>query len=239
MSAETDRWILESRKRLIATDAKRRQYQPLAGKTMPEVEDLPIGGSRSFHLAVLSIDIRGFTNISLKLNNPRIAELARLQALYLTEMSSIIRNRGGVTEKYTGDGVMGLFGTESETSATEDVRHALSAALDAKLLVPHCLNPYLKEKGLPEIECGMGIDYGPVLMEKVGLLGENQFSLTGPTVSLAAKLQSAAAPGQILIGSDVERRLPSDWKHLVQPPPKSWTDKGLYPGFLFAGVWTE
>lgn len=240
MSAETDRWAADSRARIAGYDKKRLQHQPVSGKTMPELLDLPIGGSRSFQLAVLSIDIRGFTRIAMELDNPRVAELARLQALYLTEMSAIIRDHNGVTEKYTGDGVMGLFGTESETTSAKDVRDAVGAALTAKLLARRTLNPYLREIGVPEIECGFGIDYGPVIMERVGLRGDNQFSLAGPTVSLAAKLQGAAEPWQILIGEDIKKRLPSEWQEFVKPAPSAWKSLGFrYTGYLFDAVWRE
>src|SRR5208283_5145633 len=104
MTAETDRWVTESRTRLKEYNKKRQGYQPRAGRTMPDIDDLPIGGSRSFHLAVLSIDIRGFTSIALDLQDARISNLAQLQALYLSEMSEIVRAAGGATEKYTGDG---------------------------------------------------------------------------------------------------------------------------------------
>src|SRR5205807_8666723 len=131
-----------------------------------------------------------------------LQKLARLQALYLAEMSAIIHDYNGATEKYTGDGVMGLFGTESNTTAPTDVSNAASAALTVKLVVKESLNPFFGEKDLPMIGCGIGIDYGPVIMERVGLRGESQFSLVGPTVSLAAKLQAAAGQNQILVGSD-------------------------------------
>jgi adenylate cyclase len=204
---------------------------------MPELDDLPIGGSRQFHLAALSIDIRGFTDIALKLNNAELQKLARLQALYLSEMSAVIRDYNGVTEKYTGDGVMGLFGTESDTTAASDVKNAISCAMTVKVVLQNSLNPFLQEKALPEIRCGMGADYGPVLMERVGLRGENQFSLVGPTISLAAKLQGAAEVGQILIGSDVYNRMSDQWKSYCSPAPKNWTY--TYPAFDYRGMWTD
>src|SRR5437660_6140695 len=120
-------YLSNSRTHLIESDLKRRQYAPQPGRTMPVLDDLPIGGSRQFHLAVLSIDIRGFTSIALQLNNANLQKLARLQALYLAEMSAIIHDYNGATEKYTGDGVMGLFGTESNTTAPTDVSNDTSA----------------------------------------------------------------------------------------------------------------
>jgi len=227
----------QSRDRLAAYAKKRQSYQPQAGHTMPDIDDLPIGGSRSFHLAILSVDIRGFTGISLKLQDAKITKLAQLQALYLSEMSAIIREFGGATEKYTGDGVLGLFGTESGTTAAADVMHACEAALTVDLILKRSLNPYFVELGLPEIGCGQGIDYGPVLMERVGAKGDNQFSLSGATVSVAAKLQGIAKAGQIIVGGAVAERLPEEWRKRLKPVD---APKGIqYKTYDLNSMWVE
>ena len=204
---------------------------------MPELEDLPIGGSRSFHLAVLSIDVRDFTLLTLRLDGAKIPLLARIQALYLSEMSAIIRDNSGVTEKYTGDGVMGLFGTESDTTSEADVRNAMNTALTAKYVITKVLNPYLAEKGLEAITCGMGIDHGTVLVERVGLKGDNQFSLAGPTASLAAKMQGCAKDNEIFVGKDAYDRAPGAFKEFCKPIQVDW--KYSYPVYWFNASWKE
>lgn len=225
-----------SRERIRTYDRRRAQYQNRTGMTMPDIDDLPIGGSRQFRLAVLSIDIRDFTQVSWTLNK-RDNDLARLQALYLSEMSAVIKGRGGVTEKYTGDGVIGLFGTEADTTGATDIKNALNTALDVKVVLKRVLNPYFREQGLPEIACGQGIDYGSIRIEKVGLRGDNQFSLSGLTITFAAKLQGAAAAGQILIGEDIKKRLPPDWLKFIRPAPDSWRYE--YPGYVLAAQWPD
>jgi adenylate cyclase len=235
MTEWPDELAAKSTARIREYDRKRKQYELRAGKTLPDLDDLQIGESRQFRLAVLSVDIRKFTDISWGLNEKPLV-LARLQALYLSEMSAIIRDRGGVTEKYTGDGVIGLFGTEADTEGTADVLNSLKAALDVNVVISGALNPFYRSQGIPEIRCGQGIDYGQVLMERVGFRGENQFSLSGLTVSFAAKLQGAAAPGQILVGEDVKKRISGKWTNFVKKPPDSWKYK--YPAYLFAAEWS-
>jgi len=237
MSSFTDDLIRKSTARLVEYDARRRQHPPREGRTMPELDDLAIGESRAFRLAVVSVDVRGFTDIAMQLNNQNIAKLAKLQALYLSEMSAVIRDYSGVTEKYTGDGVMGLFGTESETTASADVKNAMHAALTAKFVLGKVLNPYFQSLELPTIGCGIGIDYGPVLIERVGLRGGNQFSLSGPTASLAAKIQDHAPPGSIFVGNDVYKRAPEDLKALCVPVKPEW--KHTYPVYHLFADWKE
>ena len=207
MSSYTQRKTDEWNSKLKIYDAKRKRYPPQEGRTMPDLENIELGGSRQFHLAVLSVDIRGFTKIVMDLDDANIQKLARLQALYLSQVSTVVKKNNGVTEKYTGDGVMGLFGTESGTNVNEDVNNAAQCALDLKLLLKNSLNPYLAKNNLPQIEIGMGIDYGPVLMEKVGLRGENQFSLAGRAVSLAAKMQGLARSNNIYVGDNFYKRV--------------------------------
>ena len=233
MVTEHEQRIRESSARIREYDKKRRQSPHRAGKTMPDLDDLQIGGSRVFQLAVLSVDIRGFTKLSLSLGK-EVANLARLQSLYLAEMSAIIRDRNGVTEKYTGDGVLGLFGTEADTTGATDALSAVCAALDIQMILDRSLNPYFKQLGLPEIACGQGIDYGLVLMERVGLRGDNQFSLAGPTVSLAAKLQGVAQGGQIMVGRDVFSRLPEGWRKFCKGPVQ-WEFNN--PAYHFEAHW--
>ncbi len=237
MSTFTDGLVSGSISRITDYDRKRRKHPTVEGRTMPELEDLAIGESRAFHLAVFSMDIRGFTDLSMKLDNPKINELARIQALYLSEMSAIIRDYSGVTEKYTGDGVMGLFGTESDTRAETDVKNALEAALTANLAIKRALNPYLESKNLPRIVCGIGVDHGPVLVERVGLKGGNQFSLAGPTVSLASKIQDHAPEGCVFIGNDAYKRAPKDFQAYCVPTTLDWKFK--YPVYHFRCEWQE
>jgi adenylate cyclase len=237
MSKWTSDLDKKSAERIKQYDSNRRRHPPQAGKTIPELDNLPIGGSRVFHLAVLSIDIRDFTKIALDFNEKRVEDLARFQALYLSEMSAIIRDFKGETEKYTGDGVLGLFGTEFDTNASSDVKNAINAGLTVKLELKNSLNPYFRRLGYPEISVGMGIDYGTVIMERVGLRGNNQFSLSGPTVSLAAKLQGQAQAGQILVGEDVKKRFPSEELSRLQKFEPNW--KYTYPSYLYNAVWQE
>jgi len=240
MSEFTQKLTTASGARLTNYDTKRKQYPPQTGKTLPDLENIPIGGSRMFHLSVLSVDIRGFTKITMNLGDDGITKLARLQALYLSEISAIIKDNNGVTEKYTGDGVLGLFGTEYDTKANDDVNNAVSCALSIKLLIKNSLNPYLSKNGLPTIGCGMGIDYGSVLIEKVGLRGENQFSLAGKAVSLAAKMQGIAKEGEIFLGDNVRKRLSQERQNYCKSPNLSsgaWVYS--YPIFKYDSAWTE
>ena len=223
--------------RIREYDRNRNRYPPRTGLKIPDLENLPIGGSRVFHLAVLSIDIRGFTNISINYGEGRIEALARLQSLYLSEMSRVIRDYNGVTEKYTGDGVLGLFGTEYDTNASSDVQNAISCALTVKLILKNSLNPYLKSTGLTEINVGMGMDYGTVIIEKVGLRGDNQFSLAGTSVSLASKMQSFAEPGQIIIGDEVKKRLVNERMQFVKAYQINWGYN--YKTYLYDARWEE
>ena len=112
----------QSFQRVTEYDKKRKQYAIRQGQTMPDLDDLPIGGSRQFRLAVLSVDIRHFTDISWGLKENYLA-LAQLQALYLSEMSAVIKGRGGVTEKYTGLlGAVDVFTVPTTFSVLESVR---------------------------------------------------------------------------------------------------------------------
>jgi tetratricopeptide (TPR) repeat protein len=118
---------------------------------------------------------------------------------YFEEMRSVVERHGGVVEKFIGDAVMAVFGIPQlhEDDALRAVRTATEmrealAALNAELQ---------RERGV-ELGVRTGIDTGEVV---AGDAAAGQALVTGPAVVLAQRLESAAQPGEILIGQATQR----------------------------------
>src|SRR6266702_7166107 len=107
---------------------------------------------------------------------------------FFEEVSQCIETHGGTVEKFAGDAVMAAFGIPQahEDDAERAVRAGL-AILDA-----------LEEL---ELEARIGVESGEVVVDEA----DSTFA-TGEAVNVAARLQQAARPGEILIG-DAARRL--------------------------------
>ncbi|HEX2222107.1 MAG TPA: adenylate/guanylate cyclase domain-containing protein [Candidatus Limnocylindria bacterium] len=138
-------------------------------------------------VSVLFADLVGFTTFA----EGRDAESVReLQDRYFDTASQIIGRYGGSVEKYIGDAVMAVWG--APTAHEDDAERAVRAALD-----------------LVEGVRQLGTELGAELMARAAVVtGEaavstaaaNQAMVSGDLVNTAARLQSVAPPGSVLVG---------------------------------------
>ena len=136
---------------------------------------------------VLFADLVGFTSLSAS----RDAEAVReLQSQYFERTREIVGRYGGVVEKFIGDAVMALWG--APTAHEDDAERAVRAALDLVEMVP-----VLGREMHVDLQLRAGVLTGEAAVE-VGAEGEGM--VTGDMVNTASRLQSAAAPGTVLVG---------------------------------------
>jgi class 3 adenylate cyclase/tetratricopeptide (TPR) repeat protein len=153
---------------------------------------VPTGESRKV-VTVLFIDATSSTALGEQLDPE---SLRAVMTRYFDVMREVIEYHGGSVEKFIGDAVMAVFGvpTVHEDDALRACRAALEihdrlAALDAEVR---------SERGA-SVEWRMGINTGEVV---AGDPGTGQRIVTGDSVNVAARLEAAAEPGQILLGAD-------------------------------------
>lgn len=191
-----------------------------AGRTMPEPNNIAIGSGRHFQLAVLFLDVTGFTTwpSATVLEQKRILWI---MDVFMAEMMSIIRDHGGTFEKNTGDGVMAYFGTEA-TTAREKVRPAVEAAVLMHYVNDVFVSPWLtRDAGLWPVKFRIGIDYGEVTIAKIGVHGTNSFVAIGASANVANRLLSLVQEG-IAIGNEVFFHLPDGWAGKCEAlPPRT------------------
>ena len=138
-------------------------------------------------VSIVFADLVGFTTLS----ESRDAETVReLLSRYFETATSIVERYGGTIEKFIGDAVMAVWGTP--TAHEDDAERAVRAALD---LV----------QGIHHLGAELGVDLqlraGVLTGETAVTLGAtNQGMVAGDLVNTASRLQSAAAPGTVLVG---------------------------------------
>jgi class 3 adenylate cyclase/tetratricopeptide (TPR) repeat protein len=116
-----------------------------------------------------------------------------LLARYFTEMSAVLERHGGTVEKYIGDAIVAIFGVPAVHE--DDALRAVRAAAEMRGRLEE-LNVELERDYGTRIDLQIGIDTGEVV---VG--GDQEGTLaTGDAMNVAARLQQAAGPGEILIG---------------------------------------
>jgi class 3 adenylate cyclase/tetratricopeptide (TPR) repeat protein len=121
--------------------------------------------------------------------------LRNLMTRYFDVMRGVIQFHGGVVEKFIGDAVMAVFGVP--TLHEDDALRACRAAIEIHDRLATLDTQIRADRGAT-IEWRMGVNTGEVV---AGDTGAGQRMVTGDAVNVAARLEAAAAPGEILIGA--------------------------------------
>jgi signal transduction histidine kinase/response regulator RpfG family c-di-GMP phosphodiesterase len=148
-------------------------------------------------ITVLFSDIVGFTEIANTLRSRRVAEMLNQ---YLSEMTRVIFDNGGTVDKFMGDGVLALFGAPEEVHPNEQVRRAVKAAREMKRSLA-VLNTQWQAQGIMPVQFRCGIHQGTAVVGMFGGAERADYTAIGPTVNIAARIQSAAEPDCILVSA--------------------------------------
>jgi len=168
-----------------------------------EPDRLRLGGERR-EVTVLFSDVCGFTRLSESL--PPETVVALLNELF-TFATEIIHRRGGIIDKFIGDSVMAVWGTPE--SGPDDARQAVEAATELRRWV-ETGNRRWRQKWGVEVQLAMGIHTGTVVAGNLGSEKRMEYTVIGDTVNVAARLESMAQPGQILVSSATREKLGPD-----------------------------
>jgi adenylate cyclase len=169
--------------------AERDRVRDLLGKVVsPDVaaellrKDVTLGGEER-QVTVLFSDLRNFTGISEALS-PQ--EMLGILNHYFTRMGSIVESHGGVVDKYMGDALMALFG--APVGNPDDADRAMKTALEMTEALED-LNRQWRERGLPTIGVGIGINTDIVVAGNMGSETRLNYTVLGDGVNLASRLE--------------------------------------------------
>ena len=147
-------------------------------------------------VTVFFVDIRGFSAIAEDL------EPERLHALlndYFRVVIEALTKYNGFIDKFIGDNVMALFARSA--SPEQGALDAVGAAIDVQRSLARFNEAQAVANG-PKIEVGIGINTGEVMLGNIGCESRMEFTAIGDAVNVSARLQSLAAPGEILVGQE-------------------------------------
>jgi class 3 adenylate cyclase/tetratricopeptide (TPR) repeat protein len=168
-------------------------------------------------VTVLFADLVGFTAMAERLDPEDVREI---QQAYFAAVTPPIAQRGGQVEKYIGDAILAVFGIpRARESDPENAVHAALAmqqALDD--LSAQLSGTYHHDFQQGTLRMRIGVATGSVVASMAGEIeiadrnsqqtwSGGDFVVTGDTVNLAARLQSAAPPGRVLISHDTYRHV--------------------------------
>ena len=151
-------------------------------------DKLKLGGDRK-EMSFLFMDIVGFTPISeYYKNNDDPEGLVNVINDYLNRMSKIVLKNGGTIDKYMGDCIMAFWNAplDCPNHAEMAVKTAIECAKETENIKKE-----FKEKGLPDINIGSGVNTGTCIVGNMGSENRLDYSVIGDSVNLAARLEAA------------------------------------------------
>ena len=156
------------------------------------MENLSLGG-KTCDIAVLFVDVRGFTTMSERLSPEKVVFILNK---YLTMASDCVEKNHGTLDKFVGDAMMAFWGAPlpQEDAIYNAVKTAHDIIVGAKRV-----SDELKEEIGEELRVGVGVNYGPAVVGNMGAEKHMDYTAIGDTVNTAARLEANAPGGMIYI----------------------------------------
>jgi adenylate cyclase len=174
----------------VESKSKRQIANMFAAYVPPELVDEMVKDPDSYsmqavnkELTVMFCDMRGFTNLSEKM------EPTALQALLnnlFSRLTEIIQANRGTTDKYMGDCVMAFWGAPVDTP--NHAHLAIKASIEMCEAVRK-INAEHRDKGIPEIGVGIGLNTGIMCVGNMGSDIRRSYTVIGDAVNLGSRLE--------------------------------------------------
>jgi class 3 adenylate cyclase/predicted ATPase len=171
----------------VATKSERARAQP------PHPAAVQSASAERRPITIMFCDLVGSTALASRLD---AEDWRSLVNAYLDEASTAVTGLGGHVLQRLGDGLMALFGYPQ--AQENDAERAVRAALAIQRALGE-MNARNAAKGAPELSARIGLESGPVVVEATG-------QVFGEAPNIAARVQSAAEPGTVLVTANVQRQ---------------------------------
>ena len=153
-------------------------------------------------LTIFFSDIKEFTSLSDRLDPDLLAEIINE---YLSEMTEIALKFGGTIDKFIGDAILIFFGDPETEGTAVDAEKCLNMAIAMRKRVGELDAVWKKEKGISEgLQVRTGISTGYCTVGNFGSVQRVDYTVLGSPVNLAARLEAACAPQQILVSPETK-----------------------------------
>ncbi|MBR6211238.1 MAG: hypothetical protein IKQ81_08825 [Clostridiales bacterium] len=176
--------------------------------TSPDIADYALttaegqkSGGQTKNVTILMSDLRGFTALSSKLT---AEELIKVLNRYFEAMVACIQKYHGTVIEFLGDGIFTVFGAPKDLE--DHASCAVNCAVEMQKAMP-AVNEWNKANGYPELQMGIGINTGDVVVGNIGSEKKMKYGCMGSAVNITGRLESLTVGGQIFITENTARRL--------------------------------
>ncbi|MBR6380712.1 MAG: adenylate/guanylate cyclase domain-containing protein, partial [Lachnospiraceae bacterium] len=183
------KYLQSARERQRVTRTFERYVAPeIVKEILKEGTDALELGGKLCDIAVLFVDVRGFTTMSERLDPEKVVYILNK---YLDMTSRCIAENRGTLDKFVGDATMAFWG--APLPIEDPVYLAVKTAMDIVHGAKE-VSDELKEEIGEEFKCGVGVHFGPAVVGNMGAARRMDYTAIGDTVNTSARLE-ANAPG--------------------------------------------
>ena len=169
-------------------------------------------------LTIFFSDIKEFTSLSDRLDPDLLAEIINE---YLSEMTEIALKFGGTIDKFIGDAILIFFGDPETEGTAVDAEKCLNMAIAMRKRVGELDAVWKKEKGISEgLQVRTGISTGYCTVGNFGSVQRVDYTVLGSPVNLAARLEAACVPQEILVSPETRGLLNGSFEFEEKKPIK-------------------
>jgi adenylate cyclase len=207
VAALTCLYLVTTVYRYLHTELERKRVRDTFGRYLTDEvvtavlkSGLQMGGEKR-KVTMMMTDLRGFTSLSERLAPEQV--VAMLNG-YLGAMTEVINRYRGTIDEFIGDAIFVLFGAPLQED--DDAERAVACALAMQLAMSG-VNDNNRRDGLPDLEMGIGIHTGEVVVGNIGSAKRMKYGVVGSHVNLTARVQSHTTGGQVLVTAATQREI--------------------------------
>ncbi|SFT29478.1 CHASE3 domain-containing protein [Methylobacterium sp. yr668] len=187
--------------------------------------DGSLKAGRRQQAAIVFVDMRGSTTLAESLDPHRLSEFL---SAFRRRVTRLARLRGGVVDKFIGDGALVVFGLPEPLP--DDAARALAFAQDLVAVIARWTD---RAAPAQAVRIGVGVHYGEVFCGIIGEEARYEFTVLGDAVNVAARLEQATKlHGVPILVSEAARRAagaPAEaWREVSREPLRGRRERMAY-----------
>jgi adenylate cyclase len=158
-------------------------------------------GGEEREVTILMSDLRGFTALAARLTPHDVIEFLNL---YLEAMVDVISRYEGTIDEIIGDAILVIFG--APLTCEDHAAKGVACGVAMQLAIAE-VNQRLLARGASELQMGIGIHTGRVIVGNIGSLRRTKYAAVGSNVNLAGRIESFTTGGQLLISENTREKI--------------------------------
>ena len=194
-------WVAQREKRFIRTTFEHYVDPGILNELLKEGSDALGLHGKTADVAVLFVDVRGFTSLSEILRPEQVVQLLNR---YLTLTSDCVFQNCGTLDKFVGDCTMAFWG--APLPCADAVGQACQAAMDM-VRGAEALSQALETEFGYTLKFGVGVHFGEAVVGNIGSTKRMDYTVIGDVVNTASRLESNAPPDCVYISALVRQML--------------------------------